>query len=75
MGLGSPNRLGRRIAAGHAEQRRKFIVTQSAVVPAQRNGAPPRQIIAHAAFFEPLKIALKVFTHPFKHLFRSKGSG
>jgi hypothetical protein len=32
LGLGSPNRLSHRIAAGHTEQRRNFGVTQSGVI-------------------------------------------
>jgi hypothetical protein len=35
MGLGSSNRLGHRIATGHAKHRFNFIVTQSGVIPAQ----------------------------------------
>jgi hypothetical protein len=46
-------------------------VTQSGVIPAQRNGAPPCQIVANAAFFERLKIGLKVLTHPLKDLLGS----
>jgi hypothetical protein len=38
------------------------------VIPAQRNRAPPCQIVADAAFLEPLKIGLKVLTHPLKDL-------
>jgi hypothetical protein len=34
-------------------------VTQSSVIPAQRNRAPPCQIAADAAFLERLKIRLK----------------
>ena len=64
VGLGSPNRLSHRIAAGHTEQRRNFVVAQSGVIPAQRNRAPPCEIGADAAFLERLKIRLKVLTHP-----------
>ena len=67
-GLGSPNRLSHRIAAGHTEQRRNFVVTQSGVIPALRNRTPPCQIVADAAFLEPPKIGLKVLTHPLKDL-------
>ena len=42
MGFGSPNRLSHRIAAGHTEQRRNFGVTQSGVIPAQRNRLPTK---------------------------------
>ena len=68
MGFGSPNRLSHRIAAGHTEQRRNFVVTQSGVIPAQRNRAPPCQIVADAAFLEPLEIGLKVLTYPLRDL-------
>ena len=51
---------GHRIAA--AEQRRNFFVTQPGVIPAQRNGAPPGQIVADAAFLKRLKIKLKVLS-------------
>jgi hypothetical protein len=71
LGLGSPNRLSHRIAAGHTEQRRNFVVTQSGVIPAQRNRAPPGQIVAHAVLLEPLKIGLNVLTHPLKDLLGS----
>jgi hypothetical protein len=46
-------------------------VTQSGVIPAQRNRAPPCQIVADAAFLEPLKIGLKVLTYPLKDLLGS----
>jgi hypothetical protein len=46
-------------------------MTQSGVVPAQRNRAPPCQIDADAAFLEPLKTGLKVLTHPLKDLLGS----
>jgi hypothetical protein len=46
-------------------------VTQSGAIPAQRYGAPPCQIVADAAFLEPLKIGLKVLTHPLKDLLGS----
>jgi hypothetical protein len=62
LGLGSPNRLSHRIAAGHTEQRRNFGVTQSGVIPAQRNRAPPCQIVANAALLEPFEIGSKVLT-------------
>jgi hypothetical protein len=62
LGLGSPNRLSHRIAAGHTEQRRDFVVTQSGVIPAQRNRAPPCQIVANAALLEPFEIGSKVLT-------------
>jgi hypothetical protein len=71
LGPGSPNRPSHRIAAGHTEQRRNFVVTQSGVIPAQRNRAPPCQIVANAALLEPLKIGLKVLTHPLKDLLSS----
>jgi hypothetical protein len=71
LGLDSPNRLSRRIAAGHTEQQRNFVVTQSGVIPAQRNRAPPCQIVANAALLEPFKIRLKVLTHPLKDLLGS----
>ena len=71
LGPGSPNRLSHRIAAGHTEQRRDFGVTQSGVIPAQRNRAPPCQIVANPAFLEPLKIGLKVLTLPLKDLLGS----
>jgi LysR family transcriptional regulator, glycine cleavage system transcriptional activator len=35
------------------------------------NRATPRQIIADAAFLEPLKIGFKVLTHPLKDLLGS----
>jgi hypothetical protein len=41
------------------------------VIPAQRYGAPPCQIVADAAFLERLQIALKVLTHLLKDLLRS----
>jgi hypothetical protein len=41
------------------------------VIPAQRNRAPPGQIVADGAFLEPLKIGLKVLTHPLKDLLGS----
>jgi hypothetical protein len=72
VGFGSSNRLGHRIATGHAVHRCNFIVTQSGVIPAQRNGAPPRQIVADAPFFEPPKIALRVLTHTLQNLLPSK---
>jgi hypothetical protein len=72
LGLGSPDRLSHRIAAGHTKKRRNFVVTQSGVIPAQRNRAPPGQIVANAALLEPLKIGLKVLTHPLKDLLGSE---
>jgi hypothetical protein len=45
-----------------------FVVTQPGVIPAQRNRAPPCQIVADAAFLERLKIALKMLTHALKDL-------
>ena len=71
LGLGSSNRLGDRIAAGHAEQCRNFTVTQTGMIPAQRNGAATGQVVAFAAFFERLSIGLKVLTHPFQNLLRA----
>jgi hypothetical protein len=71
LGLGSPNRLSHRIAAGHTKQPRNFVVTQSGVIPAQRNRAPPCQIVAVAAFLDLLKIGLKVITHPLKNVLGS----
>jgi len=38
------------------------VVTQSGVIPAQRNRAPPYQVVADAAFLDLLKIGLKVLT-------------
>jgi hypothetical protein len=73
LGLGSPNRLSHRIAAGHTEQRRNFVVTQSGVIPTQRYRAQPWQIVADAAFRNLLKIGLKVLTHPLKDLLGSEG--
>jgi hypothetical protein len=46
-------------------------VAQSGVIPAQRNRAPPSQIVADAPFLERLKIALKMLTHRFKDLLGS----
>jgi hypothetical protein len=43
-------------------------VTQTGVIPAQRNRAPPCQIVANAALLEPFRIGLKVLTHPLKDL-------
>ena len=71
LGLGSPNRLGHRITAGHPEQDRNFVVTQFRVIPAECNRTSTCQIVAHAALLEPLKIALKVLTHPLKDLLGS----
>jgi hypothetical protein len=67
LGLGSPNRLSHRIAAGHTKQRRNFVVTQFGVIPAQ----PPCQIVANAALLEHLKIGLKVLTNLLKDLLGS----
>jgi hypothetical protein len=61
--LGSPNHLGHRIAAGHAKSRRNFGVTQSGMIPAQRNRASPCRIVADAASLERLMIELKMLTH------------
>jgi hypothetical protein len=44
---------------GMRNKRPNFVVTQSSVIPAQRNRAPPCQIAADAAFLERLKIRLK----------------
>jgi hypothetical protein len=36
------------------------------MIAAQRNGSPPCQIVADAAFLEGLKIGLKMLTHQFE---------
>jgi hypothetical protein len=43
----------------------------SRLLMTQRHRAPPCQIVADAAFPEPLKIGLKVLTHPLKDLLGS----
>jgi hypothetical protein len=50
---------------------RNFVVSESGVIPAQCNRAPPCQIVADAAFLERLKIGLKMLTHQFEHLLGS----
>src|SRR6202795_3036350 len=71
MGLGSPNRPGPPNCCCACGITPHFLVTQSGVIPAQRNRAPPCQIVADAAFLERHKIGLKMLTHQFEHLLGS----
>jgi hypothetical protein len=72
LGLGSPNRLSHRIAAGHPEQRRNFVGGDSirrAPSSAYSHTAVPD--CANAVLLEPLKSGLKVLTHALKDLLGS----
>jgi hypothetical protein len=71
LGPGSPNRLSHRIAAGQTEQRRDFVVTQSGLIPAQLIAHGLARLPRMPRFLRPLKIGLKVLTHPLKDLLGS----